>query len=79
MASDLWIELAETMLQILRRIEAEEKKEDDVMIICLDCGCNAKSVFVAKKELDSSPPIGGIGGHFHDSWPLELEYRANSG
>ena len=42
MASDLWLELAETMLKILRRIEAEEKKGDDVMIICLDCGCNVK-------------------------------------
>jgi len=42
MASDLWLELAETMLQILRRIEAEEKKEDDVMVICMECGINAK-------------------------------------
>ena len=42
MASDLWLELAETMLQILRRIEAEEKREDDVMNICMECGINEK-------------------------------------
>ncbi len=44
MATDLWIELAESMLRILRRIiEAEELDHDsDEMVICLDCGCNAK-------------------------------------
>ena len=41
MATDLWIELAESMLRILRQIiEAEQESED--MVICLDCGCNAK-------------------------------------
>jgi len=44
MATDLWIELAESMLRILRQIiESEESDfESDEMVICLDCGCNAK-------------------------------------
>lgn len=48
MATDLWIELAESMLKILRQIiEAEESdlewaKGTNEMVICLDCGCNAK-------------------------------------
>ena len=44
MATDLWIELAESMLRILRQIiEAEQVDlEAEDMVICLDCGCNAK-------------------------------------
>ena len=52
MATDLWIELAESMLRILRQIiEAEEvdrevgtyyTMQSEDMVICLDCGCNAK-------------------------------------
>jgi len=45
MASDLWIELAEAMISILKRIEAQEKEEDeiiDVLVICMTCGVNEK-------------------------------------
>ena len=44
MATDLWIELAESMLRILRQIiESEESDfESDEMVIWLDGGCNAK-------------------------------------
>ena len=46
MESNLWIELAESMLEILRRIVELENDEQtqvsDEMVICLDCGCNAK-------------------------------------